>query len=589
MAKQIDELGKLRHTAEHVLHTAMQNLYPSLKKAMGPAIEDGFYFDFDLKDKVSEADFPKIEKEMKRLIGLDLKMVHEHISIVGAEKIFKKNPYKMDWINQISKRGEKVSIYKMVDHKGKVYDLDLCSGPHADSTGEVKAFKLLSIAGAYWHGDEKNKMLTRIYGTCFPTQKGLDEHLWRMEEAKKRDHRKLGKELDLFVISEVIGKGLPLLTPKGAAIRKQVLDYEYSLESEAGFLHVVTPHIARSEIYKKTGHWQHYRDMMYAPFGIDDEDYVLKPMNCPHHYMIYASRPRSYKDLPMRITEPGTCYRFEKSGELAGLLRVRALTIDDSHILMSEDQIESEFKLCIGLVKKMFQAFHLNNFYVRLSLSDPSDAIKYIADTAVWEKACKKLEKIVKENQLDYKIAKGEASFYGPKIDFMVRDSIGREWQMSTLQLDLFMGKKLNLIYVDENGKEQHPVIIHRGLTGSIERTLAVLIEHFAGAFPLWLAPVQVMILPVSDRFQQYALKIKEKLGQGNIRVELNNDNKTLGAKIRESTLQKVPYMVIIGEKESVHDNELYVSVRTREGKDLGLQSVENFINTLKEHIEKFQ
>lgn len=591
MSKQLDEKGRLRHTAEHVLHTAMQNLYPSMKKAMGPAIEDGFYFDFDLKDKVSEDDFPKIEHEMKRLVDLDLKMVHEHISVVGAEKIFKKNPYKMDWINQISKRGEKVSIYKMVDNKGKVHDLDLCSGPHVDSTGEVKAFKLLSIAGAYWHGDEKNKMLTRIYGTCFPTKEELDKYLWQIEEAKKRDHKKLGRELDLFVISENIGKGLPLLTPKGTIIREEILKLEYTLEKENNFQHVVTPHIARSEMYKKTGHWQHYREMMYAPFGIDGEEYILKPMNCPHHYMIYASRPRSYKDLPMRLAEPGTCYRFEKTGELSGLLRVRALSIDDSHILMREDQIEGEFKPCIEMVRKMFEAFQLRDYYVRLSLADPSDAVKYIADEKTWKKAGEKLEKIVKDNRLKYVIAKGEASFYGPKIDFMVKDSLGREWQMSTLQLDLFMGKKLDLKYIDEEGEEKHPVILHRGLTGSLERTLAILIEHFAGAFPLWLAPVQAAILPVSDKFIDYSKKIKEELEKNIIRVELNGENKTLGAKIRESTLQKVPYMVIIGEREleSYKVHKVYqVSIRTREGKDLSSQTLEEFTNNLKDQIEKF-
>jgi threonyl-tRNA synthetase len=408
-----------------------------------------------------------------------------------------------------------------------------------------------------------------------------------LEEAKKRDHRKLGKELDLFVISENIGKGLPLITPKGNIIRKQILDYEYELERLSGFQQVFTPHIARSEMYKKTGHWQHYRDVMYAPFGIDGEEYVLKPMNCPHHYMIYTSRPRSYKDLPMRLSEPGTCYRFEKTGELAGLLRARALSIDDSHILMRESQIESEFKLCIEMVRKMFKAFSLNNFYVRLSLADPSDAVKYIADEKTWKKAGEKLEKIVKDNKLEYKIGKGEASFYGPKLDFIVKDSLGREWQMSTLQLDLFMGKKLNLTYINEEGKAEHPVVLHRGLTGSLERTMAILIEHFAGAFPLWLAPVQVAILPISEKFLEEAQKIKDVLEKNKIRVELNDDNKSLGGKIRQSTLQKIPFMIIIGEKE-VKKGKLFVTVRSREGKDLGMLEINKFINQLKSQIENF-
>ena len=588
------DLEKMRHSCEHVLHQAMTELFPGLKRAMGPATDEGFYHDFDYKGKVNEDDFPKIEKRMREIIKANLPFVRQEISLDDAKKMFKDNPYKLDWIDQITKKGEKAIVYWTGKPNKPDSDVDLCRGPHVESTGEVKAFKLLKIAGAYWHGDEKNKMLTRIYGTCFPTKEELDKYLWQIEEAKKRDHRKLGKELDLFIINENIGKGLPLLCPNGATIVKQILDYEYLLEKRAGFKHVVTPHIARSEIYKKTGHWQHYRDLMYAPFGIEGEEYVLKPMNCPHHYMIYASHSRSYKDLPIRLTEPGTCYRFEKTGELAGLLRVRALTIDDSHILMRDDQIENEFKLCINLVKKMFKSFHLKDFYVRLSLGDPSDAIKYITDKKTWQKAGDKLEKIVINNKLNYKAVKGEASFYGPKLDFIVKDSLGREWQMCTLQLDLFMAKRLGLIYIDRNGQQKHPVILHRGLTGSIERTLAILIEHFAGAFPLWLSPTQVVVLPVSDKFNEFSQKINQILKEHDARVELNDENKTLGAKIRETTLQKIPYMIIIGDKELKRSNvktfkrsnEVFVSVRTREGKDLGLVNLYEFIKDLKEKIE---
>ncbi len=595
-----NNLLAMRHTAEHVLHQAVKELYPQIQLAMGPATDEGFYFDFDGSPsgkeqvKIIEQDFSKIEKRMRELVNLNLSLTRMEISEEEARKLFKGNPYKLEWIDDIVKKEGKITIYWTGKPGEKNSMVDLCKGPHVESTGKVGPFKLLSIAGAYWHGDEKNKMLTRIYGTCFPTQKELDQYLWQVEEAKKRDHRKLGRELDLFVISENIGKGLPLLTPKGTAIRKQILDYEYKLEIENGFQQVTTPHISRSEMYKKTGHWQHYREMMYAPFGIDGEEYVLKPMNCPHHYMIYASRPRSYKDLPMRIAEPGTCYRFEKSGELSGLLRVRALTIDDSHILMIEEQIEGEFKRCIEMVRKMFQAFQLKDYYVRLSLADPSDAVKYIADEKTWKKAGDKLKKIVKDNKLKCVIAKGEASFYGPKIDFMVKDSLGREWQMSTLQLDLFMGKKLDLKYIDEKGEEKHPVILHRGLTGSLERTLAILIEHFSGSFPLWLSPVQVVVLPISDKFQDYALKIKEELEKNEIRVELNVDNKTLGAKIRQSTLQKIPFMIIIGEKELQKNvgaqfiAPTMVTVRTREGKDLGMLDINKFINQLKSQIENF-
>ena len=580
-------LDNLRHSCAHLLAHAVKQLYPGALNAIGPAIENGFYQDFDMgRWNISEVDLPKIEAKMREILPTWQKFSFNEVTLPEAKKLFKDNKYKIEMATEFAKQGKKLQTN---DPGGF---LDLCKMGHVENPSkELRQFKLLSVAGAYWRGNEKNKMLTRIYGTVFPTKEELDAHLKMLEEAKKRDHRKLGKELDLFVISENIGKGLPLITPKGNIIRKQILDYEYELERLSGFQQVFTPHIAKSEMYKKTGHWQHYRDVMYAPFGIDGEEYVLKPMNCPHHYMIYASRPRSYKDLPMRLSEPGTCYRFEKTGELAGLLRVRALSIDDSHILMREGQIENEFKLCIEMVKKMFKAFQLNNFYVRLSLADPSDAVKYIADAATWKKAGEKLEKIVKDNKLEYEIGHGEASFYGPKLDFIVKDSLGREWQMSTLQLDLFMGKKLNLTYINEEGKEEHPVILHRGLTGSLERTMAILIEHFAGAFPLWLAPVQVAILPISEKFLEPAQKIKEVLEKSMIRVELNADNKSLGGKIRESTLQKIPFMIIIGEKEvaSYKVHQVYQgTVRTREGKDLGMMEVNKFINQLKSQIENF-
>jgi threonyl-tRNA synthetase len=571
------ELLALRHTTEHVLHTAMQNLYPGLKKAMGPATDDGFYFDFDLNQKISEADFPVIEKEMKRLIEADLPLTQQFVDNNEAKRIFAKNPYKLDWIENISTRNEKISIFRM----GQA-DLDLCSGPHVKSTGEIKAFKLLSVAGAYWHGDEKNKMLTRIYGTCFPTPKELDQYLEFLEEAKLRDHRVLGPQLDLFVISNDIGRGLPLLTPKGTVIRNEILQFERELEKKNGFLEVWTPHIAKNDLYKRTGHWQHYQEVMYAPFGIDDETYVLKPMNCPHHYMIYESRPRSYRDLPIRLTEPGTCYRYEKSGELGGLTRVRALTIDDSHILMRENQIHEEFDRCINMVKEMFNAFGLLDYYVRLSLNDPKDSVKYIADPQTWKKAGELLEQIIVDNQLKYQKGEGEASFYGPKIDFMVKDAIGREWQMSTLQLDLFMAKKLKLVYIDESGQKQNPVILHRGLTGSLERTIGILIEHYKGAFPLWLAPVQAAVIPIAERHMEAARKACTALADANIRTSLDDRSESMQAKIRDATLQKIPYMGIIGDREAANGG---LSIRTRKGKDLGVIAVSEFLSLLKNEI----
>lgn len=577
--KNKDRLQALRHSCEHVLTQAMLKLYPGLLMAMGPAIDEGFYFDFEYGGKISEEDFPKIEAEMQKIIDKNLPFKKEEITAKEARKLFANNPYKQEWLDEIQAKGKKPTVY----WTGKDF-VDLCAGPHVTTTGEIKAFKLLSVAGAYWRGSEKNKMLTRIYGTAFATQKELDNYLNQLEEAKMRDHRKLGPKLNLFVIHDDIGKGLPLLTPKGTVIRNQILTYEKELEKEYGFEEVWTPHIAKSDLYKRTGHWQHYRDIMYAPFGIDDETYVLKPMNCPHHYMIYASLLRSYKDLPVRLSEPGTCYRYEKSGELGGLIRVRALTIDDSHILMREDQIDTEFNLCIEMVQKMFKAFGLKDYYVRLSLADPMDAVKYIADEATWKKAGIRLEKIIKDNKLKYEKVKGEASFYGPKIDFMVKDAIGREWQMSTLQLDLFMAKRLGLVYTDKNGQKQHPAILHRGLTGSLERTIGILIEHFAGAFPVWLTPVQVKVLPITERNITYGTEVLKKLRTEGLRVELDDRNETLQAKIRDAQLEKVSYMLIVGDRE---EKEGAVSKRERSGKDYGPQKLEKFISDIKEEIEK--
>jgi len=556
----------------------MQQLYPRLKKAMGPATDEGFYFDFDLDKKISQLDFAKIEGQMKKLINQDLPLKQKYLSLSEAKKVFKNNPYKLDWIKQITKRGEKISVYTLGD-----IDLDICSGPHVSSTGQIKAFKLLSVAGAYWHGNEKNKMLTRIYGTAFKSKKELNEHLKNLAEAKKRDHRKLGKELGLFVISEDIGKGLPLLTPKGTIIKNQILEYERKLEKEAGFTEVTTPHIAKNDLYKRTGHWQHYQDVMYSPFGIDKETYVLKPMNCPHHYMIYESRPRSYKDLPIRLSEPGTCYRYEKTGELGGLTRVRALTIDDGHVLMTKKQIVPEFDRCIDMVIKILKSFGLNDYSVRLSLNDPDDNIKYIANSKTWKLAGDTLKKIVKKNSLKYEIGTGEASFYGPKIDFIVKDAIGRNWQMSTLQLDLFMAKRLNLTYTDKSGDKKHPIILHRGLTGSLERTLGLLIEHFSGAFPLWLAPTQVTLIPISDKEVSYAKKVQQVLEKENIRVEIDSRSESMQARIRDAETQKIPYILILGNQETSKNQ---VAVRARGKGDQGAVSLDKFIKNLSRQIE---
>lgn len=574
------KLENLRHSCAHLLAAAVMELYPSAKRTIGPSIENGFYYDFDFGEvKVSESDFDKIEAKMHELVKTWKGFERIEANKDEAIEFFKSNEYKKELIKEFSLEGQTLTLYKSGNYT------DLCRGGHCPHpNNDLKHFKLLSVAGAYWRGSEKNKMLTRIYGTCFPKKSELDAYLLQQEEAKKRDHRVLGPQLDLFVINDDIGKGLPLLTPKGTIIRNAILSYERKLETDMGFSEVWTPSIAKSEIYKRTGHWDHYRDVMYAPFGIDNEVYVLKPMNCPHHYMIYASRPRSYRDLPMRLSEPGTCYRYEKSGELGGLTRVRALTIDDSHILMREDQIHDEFDRCILMVRKMFESFNLTDYFVRLSLNDPSDAVKYIADSDTWKKAGTMLETIIKDNSLSYEVGSGEASFYGPKIDFMVRDAIGRLWQMSTLQLDLFMAKKLGLVYIDSDGKEKHPVILHRGLTGSIERTLGILIEHFAGAFPLWLSPLQVALIPIAERHNKEAEKIVGELKKAGIRAEADTKGEPMGAKIRYHTLQKTPYMAIIGDKE-VETNTL--SVRTRRGEELKGVTHSEFITKLTDEIER--
>jgi len=573
----VKELEKMRHSAAHLLAYAVKRLYPQVKLAIGPATNDGFYYDFEFTEPLKQEALERIEREMKKLKKDNFPFEKSWLPIKEAKDLFKDEPYKLMLIDEINHgdRGDlekkgMVSVYRSGEF------VDLCKGPHVENSSQVGEFKLLSTAGAYWHGDEKNKMLTRIYGTSFPTKKELDHYLWQKEEAKKRDHRVLGKKLDLFVIDENIGKGLPLFTPKGEIIRKAILDYEYRLEKEYGFSHVACPHIARTKIYQKTGHWQHYRDAMYAPFSIDGDEYVVKPMNCPHHYMIYASRPRSYRDLPFRLAEAGTCYRYEKSGELSGLFRVRALTIDDAHILMSEDQIEEEFSRCIVMIDKVFQSFNLKDYYVRLSLPDPSDTLKYIADRDVWQKAGNKLRQIVKNNKLKYVEAKGEASFYGPKLDYMVKDSLGREWQMSTLQLDLFMGKRLGLKYIDRDGQEKNPIILHRGLTGSIERTLGILIEHFSGAFPVWLAPTQVVVIPVSSQANEYSREIAARLKERQIRVMADLAEARMQKKILFAQEQKVPYMIIIGAKEMA---EKKISLRTREKKQFNLIELDKFIS----------
>ncbi len=576
--KQTDKLGALRHTAEHVLHCAMQNLYPVLKKAMGPATKEGFYFDFDLDQKISEADFPKIEAEMRRLINKDLTLKQEFLTIEAAKKIFKNNPYKLDWLERIKSRGEKISIYRMGDE-----DIDLCSGPHAKSTGAIKAFKLLSVAGAYWHGDEKNKMLTRIYGTAFASQKELDEYLAKLELAKKNDHRKLGAQLEIFTISEAVGQGLILWLPKGQIIKEQLENWARQTEKDWGYQHVTTPNIGKTELYQTSGHLPYYKKDMYPVMkGEKGEEYILKPMNCPHHHQIFLAKKRSYKELPLRIAEFGTCYRFEASGELFGLMRVRGFTQNDSHIYCSEAQAVDEFVSVMKLHQYYYKKLGITKYHLELALRDPKNKTKYMGSDSMWDKAENLMRLAVKQVKIPMVTEIGNAAFYGPKIDFIIESSIGREFAISTNQIDLFMGTRFGLKYTDSDGKYKTPVIIHRAPLGSHERFIGFLIEHYGGAFPVWLAPVQVKILPIADQQNQYAQKVLDSLKESHLRAELDDRSESLGAKIRDAETQKVPYLIILGDKE-VKAHQL--AVRARGKGDLGQMTIDRFTDKIRHEI----
>ena len=590
-------LWKLRHTAEHVLHQAVKELYPSIHLAMGPATQDGFYFDFDNSPEgaiavgpaeitISQEDFPKIEAKMQEIIDLDLPLIEKEISVTQARELFAGNPYKLEWVDEIETKGEMVTVYWSGEPGSKRAMVDLCAGPHVASTGEVKAFKLLSVAGAYWHGNEKNKMLTRIYGVAFYSQKELDEYMELLEKAKENDHRKLGKKLDLFTIEEKVGKGLVLWLPKGNIIKEELENFAKQIEKEWGYQRVTTPNICKEGLYHTSGHLPYYKDDLYPPMKLDDgEDYYLKPMNCPHHHMIYAARPKSYRDLPLRLAEYGTCYRYESSGELFGLMRVRGFTQNDAHIYCTKEQAVDEFVQVMKLHEFFYQALGIKDYYLELALRDPKKNDKYHGDDQMWALA----EKLMREavSRVDIKMVEeaGSAAFYGPKIDFVVRSSIGREFALSTNQIDLYMGDRFGLKYVDQGGLEKTPVIIHRAPLGSHERFIGFLIEHFGGKFPLWLSPVQVKILPISQAHHEYAQKFAKELQEKGIRVELDDRSETLSAKIRNAQMEKVPYMAVVGDRE-LENNSL--AVRVRDGQKQEVMKVAEFVSKLQKEIRKF-
>jgi len=560
----------LRHSSAHILAQAVKELYPKAKLAIGPAIEDGFYYDFDFDRTFTPEDLDAIEKRMAEIVKRNLPIVRKELSRIDAITLFtgKGEDYKLELIAGFP--DETFSVYEQGDF------VDLCRGPHLRYTGKAKAFKLLSIAGAYWRGDEKNKMLQRVYGTAFPTKDELKAHLDKLEEAKKRDHRKLGKELDLFSINDEAGGGLVLWHPKGARIRKAIEDFWRDEHYKAGYELVFTPHIARLDLWKQSGHWDFYRESMYSPMDVEGFEYELKPMNCPFHIMIYNSSMKSYRDLPIRQAELGTVYRFEKSGVLHGLMRVRGFTQDDAHIFCTREQLGSEIDRVIDFVLYILRTFGFSEFEAYLSTRPE----KYVGEPAVWDEATEALREGLERHNLSYKVDEGGGAFYGPKIDLKIKDSIGRSWQCSTIQVDFNLPEKFDVNYIGEDSKRHRPIMIHRALMGSLERFFGVLIEHYAGAFPTWLAPVQAMVMTITDKHIPYADGVLEKLRKAGIRAEIDKRNEKIGYKIREAQMQKVPYMLVIGDKEMESEG---VAVRKRSGEDLGFMEKDGFIAMIKE------
>ncbi len=575
------KLYKIRHSAEHVLTQALQRLYgkDSFRMAMGPATAQGFYLDLEpLSFEPSEELFEEIEKEMQKIIDEDLQVSRKDISIEKAKKLFKGNPYKEEWINEFAEEGKSLTVYWTGDEF-----VDLCSGPHIDSTKEIKAFKLLSIAGAYWRGDEKNKMLVRIYGTAFPTPKELRVHLKMLEEAKKRDHRKLAKELDLIVYSDLVGAGLPMYTPRGFVLRNEIFGFSRELNAEAGYPEVHTPNFNRADLFKTSGHYDKFKDDMFRVVSqYSDEEMFIKPMNCPQHTQLYASKIRSYKDLPIRYADFANLGRDEKPGEIHGILRSRVFAQDDGHAFVTEDQIADEFKNVLNVVNKALDVYQMK-YWIRLSLSDPAQMDKYIGDKKTWEKSEKVLRDLLDELGVEYKAVEGEAALYGPKMDFIATDSMGREWQISTIQIDMNMPERFGLKYVDQDGSEKTPIMIHRAIIGS-ERFVGIVIEHFAGSFPAWLAPEQVRVIPISDDNNDYAEEIQNTLSKAGIRAEIDTNSERMQNKIRKAQEYKVPYMLILGKNEQ---EKKTVSIRQRDGKSINSIKIEDFISALKENVSE--
>lgn len=585
MNQDYQSLDNLRHSCAHLLAAAVEAVYPGVKRTIGPAIENGFYYDFDFGDKkVSETDFVRIEQKMHEFSKTWPSFERHEVSKDQSLREFADNPYKKELIEEFSSDNQPLTIYQSGEFR------DLCRGGHVDDPKkELKHFKLLSIAGAYWRGDEKNKMLTRIYGTCFPTKEALDQFLIQQEEAKKRDHRKLGADLDLFVFSDLVGKGLPLWTAKGAVIRRELERFIVDEEIKRGYQHVYTPDIAQLALYKTSGHYPYYKDTMYPPLTIDDEQFMLRPMACPHHFELYRSKPRSYRELPMRIAELAKLYRYEKSGELTGLMRVRTFCLADAHIIARKEQATHEIHEVLDLIEYAAKVFGLaagKNYRYRLSLGNRTDEKKYYKDDVSWNYAENVLREVLRKRNADFYEAPNDAAFYGPKIDIQMKNIWGKEETAFTVQYDFVMPKRFTLEFIDETGAKQEPIVIHRSSVGAIERTIAFLIEHYGGKFPLWLSPVQVALIPIADRHVSYAQTITDILKKAKIRVELDDRSESMQAKIRDATLQKIPYMGIIGDKEVQNGSGRTMTVRTRDGKNLGTLTAEEFLHHLQQEIE---
>ena len=575
-----EQLEKIRHSLSHLMTIAILEIYPDTKLGVGPTIADGFYQDYALPEKISDALLPKLEKKIKKLIQAKIAFTQNNSSFTEALKFYTNDPYKTELITDLKTAGETdISFYDA----GGIHHL--CQGPHIKNSGEINpdAFKLTHIAGAYWKGDEKNKMLTRIYGVAFETKDELEKYLEMLENAKKNNHRKIGAEMELFANLPEVGQGLPIWLPKGYAMRRTLEDYMLKMERLYGYQHLLTPHINKKELFETSGHLGFYKDSMYAPLEIDKEIFYLKPMNCPATMLVYKMKPKSYRDLPLKWGELGTVYRYEKSGELHGLQRVRGFTQNDAHIFCAPEQLETQFLEVVEMLEKFYKDLGFTNYYYRLSLSG-DDKNKYVGAPADWEKAENTLRQALIANNIPFNEEKDEAAFYGPKLDVQAMNIFGKEDTISTIQIDFNLPERFDLTYIDKDGKKKRPFVIHRALIGSFERFFAFLIEHYAGKFPLWLAPVQIKVLPISDKHQEYARDIFQRLLEKDIRVEIDADSESLGKKIRQSKLEKIPYLLVIGDKEVA---EKTATVESRDAGNLGQFSLDDFLEKIKREIEE--